>query len=147
MYSFLLSTHSGLRWVALLLLLFAVFNAFSKWRFGKNYSAGDKLINLFTMIFFHLQFTVGLFLYFVSPKVSFAGGMMSNSMLRFFTVEHFLLMLLAFIIITMGRKRAEKTDSSSAKHRRYFLWYGFALILILAAIPWPFRTELGAAWF
>lgn len=147
MYDFLNNTHSGLRWIALLLLVLAVFNSFSKWRFKKSYSAGDKLINLFTLISFHLQFTVGLILYFVSPKVSFSGGMMSNTVYRFFTIEHFLMMLAAVVIITLGRKRAEKTDSDTARHRRFLIWYGLALLLVLAAIPWPFRSELGGSWF
>lgn len=143
----LISAHSGLRWIVLLLLVAAVFNAFSKWRFGKDYRKTDKLLNLFAMIFFHTQFLLGLVLYFVSNKVQFNGETMSNSMLRFFTLEHFLMMTIAFVVITVGRKRGEKAESDKAKHRRYFLWYGFALILILAAIPWPFRSELGANWF
>lgn len=147
MYNSLLHLHSGLRWVAFFLLLFAVFNSFSKWRFGKSYSTGDKLINLFTMIFFHVQLLVGFILYFISPKVSFGGSMMKDSMLRFFTIEHFLMMLIAIVLITIGRRRAEAATSDTAKHRKYLIWYGIALFLVIVAIPWPFRTALGAHWF
>lgn len=143
----LISAHSGLRWVVLFLLVSAVFNSFSKWRFGKDYRKSDKLINLFTMIFFHTQFLLGLIVYFVSNKVQFNGDTMSNSMLRFFTLEHFLMMTLAFVLITIGRKRGEGAESDKAKHRRFFMWYGISLLIILAAIPWPFRAELGGHWF
>ncbi|MFZ5551746.1 MAG: cytochrome B [Bacteroidota bacterium] len=146
MYNALHHTHSGLRWIVLLLIVFAVFNAFSKWRFGKAYSRMDKMLNLFAMVFFHLQFAVGLILYFVSPKVLFGNGMMENPF-RFYTVEHFFMMTAAMIVITIGRKRAEKAERDAAQHRKLFIWYTVALLLILAAIPWPFRTELGGSWF
>lgn len=143
----LIHTHSGLRWIVLILIVASVFNAFSKWRFGKSYRKTDKLLNLFAMIFFHIQFLVGVILYFVSNKVQFGSQTMSNSMLRFFTVEHILMMTLAFILITMGRKRAESAEHDSTKHRRYFIWYGIVILIVLASIPWPFRTELSANWF
>jgi hypothetical protein len=145
MYNGLLSAHSGTRWIVLLLIVFAVLNAFSKWRFGKTYGKGDKMLNLFAMIFYHLQFTIGLILYFVSPKVMM-GDPMSTPVVRFYTIEHMLLMIGVFVLITMGRKRAEKAEKDSAKHRKYFVWYGVCLLIILAAIPWPFRIE-GAGWF
>lgn len=146
MYNGLLSAHSGLRWIVLLLIVLAVLNAFSKWRFGKTYSKTDKMLNLFAMVFFHLQFAIGLVIYFMSPKVKFGDGMMENPF-RFFTVEHFLMMTAAMIIITIGRKRAEKAEKDSAQHRKLFIWYTMALLLIFAAIPWPFRAELGGSWF
>ncbi|HCA82149.1 MAG TPA: cytochrome B [Flavobacteriales bacterium] len=147
MKDLLISTHSGLRWLVLLFMVYAVFNAFSKWRFGKAYSGTDKLVNLLTMILFHTQFLVGLLLYFFSDKVQFNGNTMSNSMLRFFTMEHFLMMTAVFVLLTMGRKRAEASETDKAKHRKYMIWYGICLVIVLAAIPWPFRTELAGAWF
>jgi hypothetical protein len=147
MKDFLISSHSGFRWIVLLFLVYAVFNAFSKWRFGKAYTGTDKLVNLLTMIFFHTQFLFGLLLYFFSDKVQFNGNTMSNSMLRFFTMEHFLMMTVVFVLITMGRKRAEAATTDKAKFRKYMIWYGVSLLIVLAAIPWPFRSELNAAWF
>lgn len=146
MYDSLLHFHSGLRWVVLILLVSSVLNAFSKWRFAKDYSRFDRLINLFTLIFFHVQATTGILLYFISPKVRFGSDTMSEPVLRFFTVEHLLMMLIAAVIITVGRKRAEKATVIASVHRKYWIWYGAALIIVLISIPWPFR-ELGAGWF
>jgi hypothetical protein len=142
----LLHFHSGWRWIVLILLVYSVFNAFSKWRFAKDYSGFDRMINLFTMISFHVQFLVGLILYFWSPKVQFVSGVMKEPMLRFYTVEHFAMMTIAMIVITIGRKRAEKSGSVAATHRRYWIWYGAALLIVLISIPWPFRG-LGGNWF
>ncbi len=71
---------------------------------------------------------------------------MKDSVMRFFAVEHILMMLIALVLITMGHVKAKKSTESSAKFKHIIVFFGIALILILAAIPWPFR-DLGAAWF
>ena len=137
--------HSGLRWVALILLLIAIINAIRK-KGSSNYEKKDKMINLFTMISLHTQLLLGLILYFTSDKVKFIAGWMKQPMLRFYGMEHILLMIVALVIVTIGRKKAEKVEAPYSKHQLIAKWYLIGLILILAAIPWPFRN-LGAGWF
>lgn len=146
MHNALSHMHSGLRWVVLFLLIFAIYNAITGKKRG-TYEKKDKLINLFTMISLHTQLLIGLILYFISPKVSFIEGWMKESFNRFYGMEHFLMMVIAIVIVTIGRKKAEKLENISAKHKKITIMYTIALILILAAIPWPFRTELGGKWF
>jgi uncharacterized protein YacL len=145
MHNGLLHAHSGLRWVALILLIYSVFNAFSKRKAG-DFTDSDRKLTLFTMISVHLQLVFGLVLYFISPKVSFAEGFMKVSVLRFYTIEHILLMIIALVLITMGYSKVKKSTESSDKFKRILIFFGIALLLIIAAIPWPFR-DLGAAWF
>lgn len=150
MYSALLHSHSGLRWISIILLLVAIFNAMKSQTSGE-YLKKDKMINLFAMIFLHIQLLIGLGLYFISPKVAFVEGWMSSDtaggMYRFFGVEHFIGMLLAIVIITIGRSKAEKKlKGSRNKHRKILVTYTFGLLLILISIPWPFREVLGGAW-
>lgn len=145
MYNGLLHAHSGLRWVALILLIYSVFNAFSKRKDG-DFTDGDRKLTLFTMISAHLQLVFGLVLYFISDKVSFSEGFMKNSVLRFYAMEHILLMLIAIVLITIGYSKVKKSTESSDKFKRILIFFGIALVLIIAAIPWPFR-DLGAAWF
>jgi len=146
MYNGLLHAHSGLRWIALILLVAAIVNAViskSKGRYEKK----DKMLNLFAMITLHTQLLIGLGMYFMSPKVQFSEGWMANGTLRFFGLEHFIGMLLAIVVITIGRKKAEKAIESTDKHKKIVTWYLIGLLLIIAFIPWPFRTALGGAWF
>jgi ABC-type xylose transport system permease subunit len=149
MYNGLLHAHSGLRWIALLLLLVAIFNAFRAQSSGQ-YLKKDKMINLFAMVMLHIQLLIGLGMYFQSPKVQFVEKWMSDGDLRFFGMEHFLGMLIAIIIITMGRSKAEKKlKGSRDKHRKIMISYLIGLIIILISIPWPF-SFLGhpqGAWF
>ena len=139
----LVSAHSGLRWIALLLLLLAIISAFT----AKNYEKKHRLVNLFSMITFHTQLVLGIILYFLSDKVQFTEGWMKQAMYRFYGMEHLTGMLLAIIAITIGHSKSKKGADAAAKFKAIKLWYVLALILVVAFIPWPFRTELGAGWF
>jgi uncharacterized membrane protein YozB (DUF420 family) len=141
----LVRSHSGLRYIVLLLLLFAIFNAVTSK--GKNsYEKKDKMINLFAMVFLHIQLLLGLILYFFGNKVQFIEGWMKMAPLRFYGMEHILLMLIAIVLVTIGRRKAEKETNPRKKHGKIVVWYTIGLILILVSIPWPFRN-LGAGWF
>jgi len=141
----LVHAHSGLRWLVLILLVLAIVNALAK-RKKNPYTATDFRIALFAFISTHLQLLIGLILYISSPKVQFAEGMMKNSQLRFYSVEHIIMMLLAIALITIGYGKAKRATEDSAKFKAILTYYGIGLLLILAAIPWPFR-DLGAGWF
>lgn len=143
--NFLQHAHSGLRWVALILLVAAIFNALSSKGKGK-YEKKDKMLNLFAMIVLHIQLVIGLVLYFISPKVQFIEGWMKIKQLRFYGMEHLLIMIIAIAVVTIGRKKAENAPNIAKKHTTIAAWYTIGLILILAGIPWPFRN-LGAGWF
>ena len=148
MYNGLLHAHSGLRWVALLLLVVAIINAFSRQNKG-IYSNKDKMLNLMTMITLHIQFLIGGILIFVGAKATYTDGWMKSELFRFFGLEHIIGMLLAILIVTYGRKNAEKKlVGTRDKHRRIMFSYTLGLILILLSIPWPFREALGVTtWF
>jgi hypothetical protein len=141
MYQALVHSHSGLRWILLILLVATIISTFGK-RDGKvPFSAGDKKLSLFTLIATHLQAVLGLGLYFMSTKVDFSSTTMSSPLHRFFTMEHTLMMLIAIILITLGYGHAKKANA-----KKVFTFYLIALIIILISIPWPFRTALGAGW-
>lgn len=143
--SALVHIHSGLRWIILILLVTAVVNALTSKGKGE-YTKKDKKINLFAMISLHLQLVFGIILMFTSGKVSFDSGWMKNPSFRFYGMEHLLGMIIAIVLITIGRKKAEKITAPVQKHSKIFTWYLIGLLIILASIPWPFRA-LGGQWF
>ena len=140
----LVHAHSGLRWLVLGLLIYAIYNAFSS---KTSYEKRDKMINLFAMISLHIQLVLGLILYYTSGNVSFDSGWMKNEVTRFYGMEHLLGMLLAIIVVTVGRKMAEKQEEPEQKNKKILIWYTIGLVLILASIPWPFREALNGSWF
>jgi len=140
--------HAGWRWIVLILLIFAVVKMNIGWKKkGQEFTEKDRKLALFTMIAFHIQVLVGFVLFFISPKVQFISGMMGNKLLRFFTVEHSVMMLIAMALITIGHAKSKKKENATEKFKAIAVFYTIAFVIILAAIPWPFREALGGKWF
>lgn len=141
MYTGLLHTHNMFRWLVLIVLILAVFFALTGWFGKKEWTKKDKLTGLLLTIFMDIQFLVGIILYaFVSPitKAAFAdfGAAMKNSDLRFYAVEHLIMMVIALALVHIGKAKAKKAAAPWKKHKISAIFYGIALLLILAAIPW-----------
>jgi len=66
---------------------------------------------------------------------------------RFFTMEHELLMIIAWILVHVGRVSVKRAATPAAKHKRTLLFFGVAIILVLAAVPWPFREAIARPWY
>lgn len=145
MYTTLFGLHSGLRYIVLLLivvaLVFSVIGLFAK----KPYSEMNRKVNLFAMIFTHTQFLVGLVLYFFSPLVNYSdmATAMKDSVQRYWTVEHLVMMLFAVVLITIGHARAKRAKDALNKHRSIALYYGLAILVIVVAINQSGRPILG----
>jgi len=140
---FLIHFHSGFRYLVLLALVFSLITAIkgliSKEKFTKN----NALLTKFTVLFVHIQLLTGLILYFISGKVLLSDmkTAMSNSLFRFFTVEHLTGMIIAIILITIGNARAKRSTLDAKKFKTIALFFGLGLVLILASIPWSFLSR------
>ncbi len=144
----LIHLHSTLRWVVLILMIVAIAKAFSAWR-SKQAFGGTRKLALYAMITLHLQLVLGLVLYFSRGWHQKWGqeNMMSDTLTRFFTMEHLVVMILAIALATIGYSGAKRMSDAIKQNRRVFIYYIIALILILSSIPWPFREALGRDWF
>jgi len=111
----------------------------NKHSFGKR----EERLRLFTLIFSHVQFLVGLVLYFISSVVQFNDQTMSNKGLRFWAVEHITMMIIAIVLITIGHSKTKRITDSVKKHRLLTIFFGLALLVIFAAMPWPWREIIG----
>lgn len=138
----LLHLHSLLRWIILLLLLITLFQAFSR-------SEGLRKTSLWLLISAHIMFLVGLY-QLIAGRYGIMKGLpegvelMKDKFFRFFWVEHPLMMILAIALITIARGKAKRLAYRPAA------WLLLvALLLVLAAVPWPFRDIVGAGrtWF
>lgn len=144
----LISTHSGLRWVVLLLLLVAIVSSLMKWQSKAMHKKSDNMLPMLAMAATHIQIVIGFILYFISPKVSFHAGFMKETATRFYSMEHILMMFIAAVVITIGYSRAKRQSNSGKKFKTVFVFYLIGLLIILAAIPWPFRKGFEAVgWF
>lgn len=109
-------------------------------RAGKQeFTPADKFLALITLILAHVQFVVGLVLYFVSPIVEAAlasDNLMANPVHRFYAVEHASVMLIAVVLITVGYSRAKRQVESAKKFKTLGLFYLLGLLVALSRIPW-----------
>jgi signal transduction histidine kinase len=126
-------------------MLLTVFTYLIKWKKKSAYSKGDKIVFTVNLSAMHLQVLGGIALYFLSPKVQFSGATMSASIIRFFTVEHAFMMILAVVLVTIASSKIKLKPTDEAKFKTGF-WFSFiALVIVLLAIPWPFQSY-GAGW-
>jgi hypothetical protein len=130
-----------LRWVLLVIFILAIAFAIIGWLQKKEWAKKDRITGTLLTIFMDIQLLIGLVLYFfVSPltKAAFAdfGAAMKNSGLRFFAVEHILLMVLAVLFVHIGKAKTKKAGADWKKHKAAFIWYGISLVFILLGIPW-----------
>jgi len=139
MYQILRSAHSGWRYLVLVLLVLAFVQALTSWLGKKPYTEGNRKINLFTLIFTHIQVLIGLVLYFLSPLVE-AG-------VRYWKMEHIGMMIFAAILVTIGNARSKKGDDPAAKHKAVALYFGLALIVIIAAILLMVKADPSRSFF
>lgn len=145
LYPILIHMHSIFRWVALILIVMAIIDAVIMLKAKYKPVVKDSKWKLFAMIILHVQFIIGLILYFISPKVIFDAVSMKNSMQRFFLVEHIALMIIAIVLITVGHVKSKRAVDNIRKQKLVIVYYGIGLLLILLSIPWPFRN-FGAGW-
>jgi hypothetical protein len=149
----LLHLHNLLRWIILILLLLSLFKALGGWQQKRAFTPGDKKIWLFTLIFSHITLVLGLYQWLFGRygmfKISLPEGtsVMKDKFFRFYWVEHPTMMILAIILITLGYGMAKKPVADVVKFRKAFWFFLIALLLILAAIPWPFRDVVAKPLF
>jgi len=151
MYNIILSLHSLLRWVILLLLLINIVRHFAALK--KPFGNTDKKLGLWLMIFTHITFLLGIYQWFAGAygyhNISNIGmsAVMQNHAYRFFAIEHTVGMLIAIALITIARGVFRKNITDTKKHKRCIILYLFALLVILASIPWPGMNEIGRPLF
>ncbi len=149
----LLHLHNLLRWIIIILLLLSIFKALSGWQQKKLFSAGDKRVWLFTLIAAHITLLIGLFQWLwgrdgiLKADLPEGESIMKIRFFRFCWVEHPTFMILAIVMITLGYGMSKKPVPDNVKYRRAFWFFIIALLMILVAVPWPFRVGIGRPWF
>jgi hypothetical protein len=145
--------HNIIRWAVLLFGLWTLLNAISGVASKRNYTSGDSRSNFLFMLSCDIQLILGLILYYLNSwveRLKDLGNNMKDANTRFFTMEHGLLMVIALILVHVGRVSVKKAVTPAAKHKRSLIFFGLAIVLILASIPWPFREAIARPllrWF
>ena len=139
----LLHLHNILRWIIFILLIIAIIKNYAD--VNKPFNNTHKKIGLFTMVAAHITLLLGLYQVIFGryswSKIPEGVNVMKDAFWRFFLIEHPLGMIVAILLITFGYGVYRKNITDSKKHKRAAMLFLLALILILAVVPWPFRTS------
>ena len=141
MYTGFLHLHNTLRWLLLLTILITLAKYLLGWFADKPWTKTDNLLGIIFTSLMDIQLLTGLVLYFfLSPVTKLAladfGAAMKDSGLRFYAVEHFSLMLIAVVLVHIGRAKSKKMKVDRKKFKTAAIFYLIALVIILGAIPW-----------
>ncbi len=146
----LLHTHNALRWVILIAGVIAIVKAILNAQNGKPY---QKTAGTVFVASLHLQLILGLVLWagvsgIVATFRADPGAAMKVAALRFFGVEHSILMIAAVVVATIGSARARRAADDASKNKAARTFFLIAMVLLLLGIPWPFRGDgVGRALF
>lgn len=151
MYPTILAVHSLFRWLVLASLVFAIYRGYRGWRTGLIFSRSDDGVRHRTATIAHVQLILGLWLYSVSPIVDYFFKNYKEAVherqIRFFGMEHSIVMILSVVVITIGSMRAKRASTDQNKFKIMAIWYALALFLILTSIPWAFSPLVSRPWF
>ena len=141
MYNEFLLFHNTLRWLLLISLFITLVKYLAGWMGNKPWTKFDNLLGIVFTSLMDIQLMLGLVLYvFLSPvtRTAFAdfGAAMKDDNLRFYAVEHISIMLVAVIMVHIGRAKSKKAKTDIGKFRIASIFFLIALALILGGIPW-----------
>ncbi|MBK7102557.1 MAG: cytochrome B [Flavobacteriales bacterium] len=134
---FLLFVHSLLRYGVLLTVAGAGILHLRGYLAKRPILTGERTLAIWAMILCHTQIVIGLILYLLNFS---AYAQMSVDIGRFWKMEHIGTMILAAVLVTLGRVLSKKAKDERIKQKRVAIFYLIALVLILWAIPWPATT-------
>jgi hypothetical protein len=135
-----------------MLLIFSVVRSYTGMKAAHPFMAADKRAGLFLLISAHTTLLIGLYQWITGPwglkNIENMGmsAVMKDDVYRFYAIEHMTGMIIAIVLITIGRSATKKAIPDQAKFKKAFWFYLIALIIILASVPWPFRAGVGRPW-
>lgn len=139
-HNIFLQAHRGFAYLELLLVALFIIALLSViFGYSGKISKFLRKTTLFVMIFFHVQFLIGIVMllgtssFLDTIKTIGMGGLMKNSELRFTFIEHPFSMLLAAILMTVVNKKVKTREVMSTG---IMILAIIALILFFYAIPY-----------
>lgn len=137
----ILQLHSITRWLIVISLLAALYVAYAGWLFNNKNEKWFNSVRVITQTIAHIQLVFGLYLYFASPIVAFFWRNPSVAIklreVRFFSMEHSLVMLVAIVLWTLVSMKVKRIHDDT-KYKKMAIGYTIVLLLILSSIPWSF---------
>ncbi|MFN0037524.1 MAG: hypothetical protein ACKVUS_20880 [Saprospiraceae bacterium] len=131
--------HSGNRYLLLAALVLVLFRSWSGWTGKKPFQKTDNTASVILLGLAHLQLLLGIVQFcftsaYTRTAMADMGAAMKNEWLRYFTVEHSLMMVIAVVFIQIGRTTSKKALTDEAKHKKLAIWTTAAALIIVATL-------------
>jgi len=143
MYGFFLGLHNVTRWLVLFAAAYALYVAYSGWLGKKTYGKDARRAGGIYAGVTGVQLILGLLTMFWPGSLIMSvlgnagfGAAMKIADVRYFLVEHPVIMLVAIGLIHMGTGIARRAPTDEAKYKRLAIFYTVATVLIIVGLPW-----------
>ncbi|MDR6943735.1 hypothetical protein [Mucilaginibacter pocheonensis] len=150
MYPYLLAFHSATRWLLLLFVIMMIARSFWAFRAKVNYTIYDRILRITATSILHIQLTLGIWLYIVSPVVSYFWHNMATAVhmreIRFFGIEHVGTMMVSMAIFSIGTYKASKQADDQCRFKTQVIWFSIGFLIMLISIPWAFSPLVHRPW-
>ncbi len=144
LYDIVINIHGFVSSFFTIIALIILVRSIRGWSFKKVYTKWDNKISVLFLVFLYIQLVLGILLYFVlggqhDGAASIAEATEQRS-LRFWALEHFVIMIFALFLSQMGWIFIRKSRLDLNKHKNTLFYFGTSIILIIIS------TGIGLIW-
>ena len=141
MYPYVLGLHNIVRWIVLLAGVWSVFLVWRGWLQRRQWTDAESRATRAFVVSLDVQVLLGILLFAVfSPltKQGFRdiGAAMSDAPVRYFLIEHPMIMLLAIASAHIGAVQVRRAANDAERFQKASILYGLALAAIAGFVPW-----------
>lgn len=143
-YPLALNLHNLNRWFILVVLFWTLFRVGTGWKKQQSWGKTERVSLALFSALFGFQFLLGLTLYVMPGTLVNAtlGGLsfieiVKIPVLRFFTIEHPLPMIIAFGLSERCGGHMKKIEDDAKKFKYATIYFAIIATLITISIPWP----------
>jgi hypothetical protein len=141
MYPYVLGLHNIARWIVLLAGVWSVVLVWRGWLQRRQWTVAESRATRAFAGALDLQFVLGILLFAVFSPLTRQGfrdigAAMSDAPVRYFMLEHPLIMLVAIAFAHVGAVQVRRATSDAEKFQKASILYGLALAAIAGFIPW-----------
>ncbi len=139
MHSTINLLHSFNRYFILIAIFFVLYRSLNGWLRRTPFTKMDDTASLVLLILADVQLILGGIQYWFTSGYTTAAfanmkAAMKDSTLRYFAIEHISMMLIAIVLIHVGRSASKKALEDTSKHKKLAIFTGLALLMIVIAL-------------
>jgi uncharacterized membrane protein YozB (DUF420 family) len=143
-YDLVINSHIFVSTVFIVIAIIVLVRSLRGWRQNTLYTKLDSNISVIFLIFLYVQLILGVLLYFVLGDKSGGASSLEEAAkqmsIRFWALEHFVIMIFALFLSQLGWVFIRKSKLDLNKHKNTLFYFGISILLIIIS------TGIGLIW-